>query len=348
MQNSAVLLVNLGSPDSTDTKDVKRYLDEFLMDKYVIDVPYVFRALLVKGIILNTRPKKSAAAYKKIWWEEGSPLIVLSKQLQEKVQEKVSVPVGLGMRYGNPSIENSIKELMQKVPNLKNLFVVPLYPHYAQASSQTVEEKVISVVKKNKWPIEVTFQEPFYKEEQYINALTNSIKPFLTEYDYFLFSYHGVPERHVKNTDPTKSHCMKVEGCCSKTNPEAQNKCYRHHCVETTKAVVEKLGLTDKNHSISFQSRLAGEPWLKPYTDFEIERLAEEGIKKLAVICPAFVSDCLETLEEIGMEGKEEFLEAGGEQFTQIPCLNTNEEWVDTLTAYCNSFLNKFEFVKQI
>ncbi|MBX2846475.1 MAG: ferrochelatase [Saprospiraceae bacterium] len=348
MQNKAVLLVNLGSPDSTDPKDLKTYLGEFLMDEYVVDIPRPFRDLLVKGIILNTRPKKSAEAYARIWWDEGSPLIILSQQVQEKLQAKLDVPVGLGMRYGNPSIEHSIKELLKEVPNLEELFVIPLYPQYAEATTRTVMEKTLNVAKANNWAFNITFQEPFYDEETYLNALANSIKPYLNDWDYFLFSYHGVPVNHVKKTDPTKKHCQRVEDCCNKHNESAQKLCYRHHCVVTTNKVVEQLGLSKDQHSISFQSRLGPTKWLMPYTDKEIERLAHEGVKKLAIISPAFVSDCLETLEELGLEGKEEFLEAGGEDFIQIPCLNTNDEWVDTLVQYCNTFLNKFEPVQEI
>lgn len=339
MKKEAVLLVNLGSPDSTNPKDVKTYLDEFLMDKYVIDYPYALRALLVKGIVLNVRPKKSAAAYSKIWWNEGSPLIILSEQLKALVQERLDVPVALGMRYGNPSIEFAIQNLLKKHPQISNLFVVPLYPQYAESTTRTVIEKTKEVIKKNKWNLQVTFQPPFFKEEIYIKALGESIRPYINQYEHFLFSYHGVPKRHVKKTDPTGSHCQKNGDCCAISNPQAQKNCYRHHCIETTNAVVNYLELPKEKYSVSFQSRLGPEKWIEPYTDKSIEELAHNGIKSLAVVCPAFVSDCLETLEEIGMEGKEEFIEAGGESFTQIPCLNTNKLWVDTLESYCNRFL---------
>ncbi len=348
MSKQAILLVNLGSPDSTNPKDVKKYLDEFLMDKYVIDYPYLFRALLVKGIILNTRPKKSAQAYQKIWWDEGSPLIVLSQQLQDKVQEKISVPVGLGMRYGNPSIEAAIRELIKENPDLTDLFVIPLYPQYAESTTRTVIEKTEQVIQKNKWNLTVSFQEPFYNESTYIKALSDSIKPYVGDYDHLLFSYHGVPERHVKKTDPTGQHCLQLDDCCAAlTNPEAQQHCYRFHCFETTRAVVKRLKLKPEEYTVSFQSRLGGDEWIKPYTDETLEEFPEQGIKSLAVACPAFISDCLETLEEIGMEGKEEFLHAGGTEYIQIPCLNVNQQWVDTLVSYSNDFLNTFENLKQ-
>ncbi len=343
MSKQAVLLVNLGSPDSTDPKDVKRYLNEFLMDKYVIDYPFLLRSFLVQGIILNVRPKKSAEAYSKIWWEEGSPLIILSEQVQEKLQKKLTVPVGLAMRYGNPSIEFSIKELRSQHPDLEDIYVIPLYPQYAESTVRTIVEKTKSVVSKNQWNINLHFQEPFYTEDHYIKALAESIRPYLTEYEHLLFSYHGVPQRHVKKTDPTNKHCMKVENCCEVPCEPAQELCYRQHCVATTHAVAKYLELPRDFYTITFQSRLGPEPWLQPYTDKTLEELPEKGIKNLAVVCPAFVSDCLETLEEISMEGKEEFLHAGGESYTQIPCLNADDAWIDVLATYSNQFLNTFE-----
>ena len=338
MSKQAVLLVNLGSPDSPTPKDVKPYLDEFLMDKYVIDYPYLGRAALVKGIILNTRPKKSAEAYSKIWWEEGSPLIVLSKRLQQAIQQKVNIPVGLGMRYGNPSIEFGIKELLNANPDLQDLFVIPLYPQYAESTTRTVMEKTEEVVKKNGWKLNILYQPPFYEEDHYIEALAESIRPYLFEYDHILFSYHGVPKRHVKKTDPTNSHCLQVENCCDVKNVMAQKNCYRHHCIATTKKVVDYLRLPKERYSVSFQSRLGPDKWITPFTDETLQAMPAQGITSVAVACPAFVSDCLETLEEIGMEGKDEFLEAGGENYIQIPCLNVDERWVNTLVRYIQQY----------
>lgn len=343
MSKQAVLLVNLGSPDSTDPKDVKRYLNEFLMDKYVIDYPYLLRSFLVQGIILRTRPKRSAEAYSKIWWEEGSPLIVLSQQVQAKLQEKLSVPVGLAMRYGSPSLEEGIQELRSKNPDLEDIYVIPLYPQYAESTVRTIAEKSEEVVKKNKWNVQLHYREPFYNEENYLKALAESIRPYVKEYDHILFSYHGIPQRHVKKTDPTNKHCMKVENCCEIPCGPAQEKCYRHHCVSVTQAVVDYLQIPKENYSMSFQSRLGPEPWLTPYTDKMLEEFPRKGVKSLAVVCPAFVSDCLETLEEISMEGKEEFMHAGGESYTQIPCLNTDDAWIEVLAMYSKQFLNTFE-----
>ena len=298
--SKAVLLVNLGSPDSYDPKDVKRYLDEFLMDERVIDLPKFLRTLIVRGIILNTRPKKSAALYKEIWWDEGSPLLVLSERLLKGVDEKTPYPVGLAMRYGNPSIHDAIEKLKNENPYLKEIFVVPLYPHYAMSSYETVVVKVKEVVNEFFPYLSLSFKEPFYNQQAYIDCLAASIKPYLKEaYDHILFSYHGIPERHLRKTDPTKKHCLKVENCCEVPNEEAHACCYRHQCLTTTALVAEQLQIPKDKFSFSFQSRLGPDPWLKPYTDKTIESLPEKGVKNLLVVCPAFVSDCLETLEEI-------------------------------------------------
>ncbi|MEL6676368.1 MAG: ferrochelatase [Bacteroidota bacterium] len=335
MENTrGTLIVNLGSPDSTEVKDVKTYLNEFLMDERVIDAPLWLRKFLVQGIILNTRPKKSAKAYKKIWWEEGSPLVVISERVLAKLQHRVDEPVALGMRYGNPSIKAGIEALLEENPDLEEVFMIPLYPHYAMSSFETVVVKAEEVIAAHFPHLKLTTQKAFFDENTYIEALTDSIRPHLPEQmDHLLFSYHGIPERHVKKSDPTKQHCLKVENCC-KVASEAHDYCYRHQVFRTTELVAEKLGLEKSQFSVSFQSRLGPDPWLKPSTAKQLEEFPDEGIKHLAIVCPAFVSDCLETIEEIGMEGQEEFLEAGGESFTMIPCLNDADNWVDVLAGY--------------
>lgn len=338
-----VLLVNLGSPASTDPKDVKKYLDEFLMDERVIDVPYWLRTFIVRGIILNTRPKKSAEAYQKIWWKEGSPLIVLSERLQNKVQAKTDLPVALAMRYGNPSIKSGLQELHDK--GVTEVLLVPLYPQFAMATTETI--LVLSEeLRKEFFPnMKITDVPAFYNKPEYIKALSNSIKDYLADkdYDHILFSYHGVPERHIRKSDITKSHCNPEAGnlACCNTPSKAHEFCYRHQCYQTTKNVISELGLDEAKVSTSFQSRLGVDPWLQPYTDRTIVNKAEkDGIKKLAIVTPAFVSDCLETLEEIAMEGKHEFLEAGGEEFHTVPCINDNDEWVEVLAKWINEFNN--------
>ncbi|MCB0475276.1 MAG: ferrochelatase [Flavobacteriaceae bacterium] len=335
-----ILLVNLGSPDSTEVKDVKRYLDEFLMDERVIDIPYWKRFLLVKGIILNTRPKRSAAAYKKIWWEEGSPLVVISERFTKKLQGQIKVPVALGMRYGSMSIQKGFEQLAEM--GVDEVLLVPLYPHYAMSSYETVVEKAREV-QKNHFPnLKMEVLPPFYDHPEYIEVLSESIKKELEAFqpDHLLFSYHGIPERHIYKSDTTQSHC-KIDDTCCNTPSKAHETCYRHQCLATTKSVASSLGLKEGTYNDSFQSRLLKDPWLKPYTDFELERLAKEGVKKLAVVTPAFVADCLETLEEIAMEGKAEFLHAGGVDYRHIACLNDDDAWVAVMAKWIDQWIDE-------
>jgi|TARA_B100001248_G_scaffold142370_1_gene106897 ferrochelatase len=328
-----LLMINLGSPDSTSIKDVRKYLDEFLMDERVIGKSYWFRWFLVKVIILNTRPRKSAKAYKKIWWKEGSPLIVLSKRLFDKVTKLVKFPVALAMRYGSISIFKGLKELDDK--GVKNITVLPLYPHYAMSSYETVVEKVKDEVKTNFPHLKIKTVEPFYNDKKYIDLLCKKIKSTISkiEYDHILFSYHGIPISHLKISDPTNSHCYKVKDCCN-NHSDAHKFCYKHQVLETTELVIKKLKIDKNKYSNAFQSRLPNEAWLKPYTDDELVRLAKEGKKKLVIVTPAFVTDCLETLEEIAMEGKEEFLEAGGESYHYVPCLNDDDDWAKLISKW--------------
>ena len=330
-----VLLVNLGSPDSPDPKDVKKYLGEFLMDERVIDVPKWARTILVKGIILNTRPKISAKAYKKIWWKEGSPLIVLSERLQKKLQTKSTIPISLAMRYGSMTILKGIQELVDQ--GVKKILLFPLYPQFAMATTETISVLVKEICSENFPDLIIEEILPFYNNTDYIEVLSKSIKNNidLDQIDHLLFSYHGIPERHIRKSDITKSHC-KVDGTCCDTPSIAHEFCYSHQCKEVTKLVAKKLKL--KNYSTSFQSRLGFDPWLQPYTDRTIERLGKSGTKRMAIVTPAFVSDCLETLEEIAMEGKEIFEEVGGDEFTTIPCLNDNNDWVDLISNWVDNW----------
>mgnify|MGYP003412351667 FL=1 len=332
-----VLLVNLGSPQSPTAKDVKPYLDEFLMDKYVIDVPFLLRALLVRGIILRKRPEKSAEAYARIWWDEGSPLIVLSERMHKKVAPKSTVPVSLAMRYGQPSLKSGLQELVDQ--GVTEIMLFPLYPQYAMASTKTIVELAEDLRKEFFPQITFTHVPAFYNKPDYIKNLSDSIKKSLNgfEYDHLLFSYHGIPERHIRKTDVTKSHCKIDKSCCSTPSP-AHEFCYRHQCYETTRLVTEQLGIPEGKYSQTFQSRLAGDKWLDPYTDVEVNKMPEKGIKNLAVVTPAFVADCLETLEEIAMEANDEFLAHGGEKFHTIPCLNDDEAWTDTVASWINDW----------
>ncbi len=334
----AVILMNLGSPDSTEVKDLRRYLDEFLMDERVIDKPWLLRALLVKGIIVPFRAPKSAEAYKSIWTKDGSPLIVISKEQKQALENKIEEPVSIAMRYGNPSPKQAYDELLKNNPDLEEIIVVPMYPHYAMSSYETAVEYAKEQHEKGNYSFQLKFIKVFYNNEDYINALCESIKPYLAnDYDQILFSYHGIPERHITKCDPTKSHCLKVDNCCE-VYSEAHKYCYRHQCWTTTNLVAEELGIPKSKWGFSFQSRLGRDPWLKPYTAVRLAELPNEGVKKILVACPAFVSDCLETLEEMGEEGKEIFLEAGGESFELIPCLNTHPLWIETLSKWINEY----------
>jgi protoporphyrin/coproporphyrin ferrochelatase len=331
-----VLLVNLGSPDSTDVGDVRRYLREFLTDPRVLDNPAPVRHAVVNLFILPKRPKASAEAYEKIWTEEGSPLIVISERVTELLRERVDLPVELAMRYGEPSIESGLRKLAGR--GVDDLFVVPLYPHYAMSSYETAVAKVIDDLDELPFDMELTFQPPFFDDPDYIDALAQTCKPHLEQdYDHILFSYHGVPERHVMNTDPSGCYCLQRDDCCQKASP-VHGVCYRHQVHKTTWDLVDALDIPDDKWSLSFQSRLGSDPWLRPFTDHRIEELAHEGVEKLVIVSPAFVSDCLETLEELGMEGREEFLAAGGKEYTLIPCLNEHPRWVDTLERFVDDF----------
>jgi ferrochelatase len=332
-----IVLMNLGSPDSTRVKDVRRYLNEFLMDERVIDMSYLGRLLLVKGIIVPFRAPKSAHAYATIWTKEGSPLIVLSQQLQQALQQQIKEPVALAMRYGAPAPWTAYDELLEKVPDLEEVILVPLYPHYAMSSYETAVEYAKEVHAKRKYSFKLTIIPPYYNDAGYLHALAESMRPYLEQpYDHLLFSYHGVPERHIYKGDITGQHCLKVNNCCE-VSSEAHKYCYRHQCLATTKKVTELLNIPAQKFSHSFQSRLGKDEWLKPYTAQRLAELPAEGVKKLVVACPAFVSDCLETLEEIAMQGKETFLQAGGESFTMIPCLNVHPLWVKTIANWITS-----------
>jgi ferrochelatase len=333
--NRGVLLVNLGSPDSTSVRDVRRYLNEFLMDARVIDSPWPLRRLIV-GMILLTRPGQSAEAYHKIWTAEGSPLIVSSRRLREKLQERVTLPVALAMRYQNPSITNAIIGLAEQ--KIDEVLLIPLFPHYAMSSYETAVERVKQVAARLAPHMLIKAQPPYGDSPDYIAALVASASNYLEAgYDHLLFSFHGVPERHLRKTDPTRHHCLAVPNCCEGASP-AHATCYRAQCLRTAAAFVKQAGVPSGKFSVSFQSRLGNDQWLKPYTDLELAALPKRGVRNLLVICPAFVSDCLETLEEIGIRGRETFLAAGGREFTQIPCLNEHPLWLIALEKMVERF----------
>ncbi len=329
--------MNLGSPDSTEVSDVRRYLNQFLMDGRVIDYPYLFRALLVRGLIVPIRAPKSAEAYKTIWTKEGSPLVVITRQLQQAVQQALTEPVAIGMRYGNPSPEDAFEELLSREPGLEEVILVPLYPHYAMSSYETAVAYAREIYEKKQYRFTIATLQPFFEEQHYIDALSANIQPWLQQpFDHLLFSYHGIPSGHIRKSDITGQHCLQTPNCCE-TPSAAHAHCYRHQVFTTTRKVTEQLNIPQDKYSISFQSRL-GKGWLQPFTDIRFEEMPKEGVKKLLVICPAFVSDCLETLEEIAERGKEAFLKAGGESFAMIPCLNTHPLWIETIAGWIKEY----------
>jgi len=339
MGNRAVLLTNLGSPDSTDVSAVRRYLNQFLMDPYVIQLPWLLRRLIVSLFVLPTRPKASAHAYQSIWWEEGSPLVVLSQRLLEAVKNKTDVPVAMAMRYGSPSIESQLLQLAKR-DGIDEILLIPLYPHYADSTIKTTVEEAKSVIAAHQLNVKLTVIQPFYEEPAYIDALVASTSPWLNNekgFDHLLFSYHGLPESHLTKADPTGSHCLRRADCCQVASP-AHATCYRFQVLRTTERFIDKAGLKPDQYSVAFQSRLGRAKWLEPSTVDTLEKLARSGVKKLLVMCPAFVTDCLETLEEIALQGSEIFKQAGGESLTLIPCLNDHEQWVAVISRWCEEY----------
>ena len=336
MNRSGVLLVNLGSPDSPSVPDVRRYLREFLMDGRVLDAPRPIRAFIVNCCILPARPKHSAEGYAKIWTEEGSPLVSMGRKVQSLLQQQLDFPVELAMRYQSPSIQSAILKLRQQ--NIRELLVIPMFPHYAMSSFETAVERVREVVRQLAPEMNVIIASPYFDDPQYIQALLSSAAPELERpFEHLLFSFHGLPERHVRKSDPTCNHCLKVENCCEVPSIAHQT-CYRAQCFATVRAFIRKSWVP--SHSIAFQSRLGKDPWLTPHTEDELKRLASVGIKRLCVICPAFVADCLETLEEIGMRGREIFLAAGGTEYRLIPCLNDHPLWIEALHGIVTHLLS--------
>jgi protoporphyrin/coproporphyrin ferrochelatase len=337
MNKRGVLLVNLGSPDSPRVADVRRYLREFLMDGRVLDTPYLIRFFVVHGLILPFRPRRSAEAYAKVWTPAGSPLIATSRQVREALAKRVAVPVELAMRYQSPSIEAGLEALVRQ--GVDDLLLIPLFPHYAMSSFETAVERVKEILRLRAPRVALTVQPPFFDHPDYVEALVASAAAELAQpHDHLLFSFHGLPERHMRKADPTGTHCLRAEDCCRTPNA-AHATCYRAQCFHTVAAFVKRTGVT--RYSVSFQSRLGREPWLAPYTDHELPRLAQAGVRRLLVMCPAFVSDCLETLEEIGLRGRESFLAAGGTELRLIPCLNEHPLWLRALENMVQCFLDR-------
>lgn len=327
-RKTGVLLVNLGTPDAPDRGSVYRYLKQFLLDPRVIDYPWIARQLLVRGIIVPFRSGSSSKLYKKLWTEEGSPLKVYGERLTAGVSEQLGEEfhVELAMRYQSPSIESAIERLEKK--RISKLIVFPLFPHYASASTGSVHEEVMRVFSKKQIVLPLEMINSYPVDERMVDVFVNNTKSFGVEhYDHILFSYHGLPERHMRKVDPGGTHCLKAKDCCKQIGPENQF-CYSAQCHATTYAIAEKLGITEKDYTICFQSRLGKEEWVKPYTSDILQIRADAGDKKLLVLCPAFVADCLETTVEVLDEYAEEWEEMGGETIDLVPSLNDNPAWV--------------------
>ncbi|MCJ8168084.1 ferrochelatase [Atopomonas sediminilitoris] len=330
MTRRALLLVNLGSPASPEVADVRRYLNEFLMDPHVVDLPWPLRRLLV-SLILIKRPEASAHAYKSIWWPQGSPLVEITRRLQQAVVPAwPHGPVEMAMRYGEPSVASALRRLAEQ--KVREVVFVPLYPQFADSTVTTCIEQAQRLITEQGLPLSLNVVPPFFNQPAYHHALASTVQPHVAEgFDHLLFSYHGLPERHLHKTDPSKTHCLKGADCCQQASGPVLDSCYRAQCYATTEALAKRLGLAKEFYSVAFQSRLGRAKWIEPYTEEAIDALAKRGVKRLLVMCPAFVADCLETLEEIGDRAREQFLAAGGEEFRLIPCLNDHPAWVDAL-----------------
>lgn len=354
MSKRGLLIVNLGSPETVEVSDVRSYLNQFLMDGEVIDLPWFFRFLLVRGIIVPSRAKKSAEAYKQIFTDRGSPLKFHSEDFVALLRQNLSddfSKVELAMRYGSPSLENQIDRLIANSVN--EIFIVPMYPQFAKSSTRTVlyeVERALAKHKNSNLKAQVVLD--FYSEDFYIEPFAKAIREEINSFnpDHLMLSYHGLPERHVKEFAP--SSCFKFE-CCSRMTSENRF-CYRAQCFESSRLILQKLDQMGYSlpHTVSFQSRLGREEWIKPYTDQEISRVIESGSKRLLVACPAFVADCLETLEEIAIRLKEDFISLGGEDLKLVPSLNARMDWVEDFSKAIKSqkmpFMNFDQGLKEV
>lgn len=328
MGKKGILLINLGTPDECSGKSVRRYLREFLLDKRVIDLPKIIRWPLVNFFIVPFRYKKTTAAYKQIWKISGSPLLIISRDMQQVLANVLSedYQVELGMRYGHPSIQSALA----KLSHCDSITVIPLFPQYSSAATGSAIEEVMSYFVRQ-WNIpEINIMRDFYKHPGFINAYSEVIQKNIThkKIDKIIFSYHGLPERHITKSY-CKAECKRVHECPVVT--DTNRFCYRAQCYATTQAIIKKLGLTDDQAIVAFQSRLGRTPWIKPYTDLLLPDLINQGVKNIAVVSPSFVADCLETLEEINIRMRKQWVELGGNEFTFVPCINDNHSWIQAL-----------------
>lgn len=328
---TGVLLVNLGTPDSTSTPDVRKYLREFLSDPRVLDINPVLRTLLLNLVIAPFRSPKSAASYREVWMEEGSPLMVYGKQVRQSLQDSLGSEfyVELAMRYQSPSIDTALENFRKA--GIDHIRVIPMFPHYASASTGSVHERVMEIV--SKWQVipQISFLKSYHDEPGMIEAFARNGEGHHPEtYDHIVFSFHGLPIRQLVKSDPSGTYCKANGVCCSNLN-EVNKNCYAAQCHDTARLLAERLKLDPNRYTISFQSRLGRDPWIRPSTQETVLRLAREGKKRVLIFCPAFVADCLETLFEVTTELKDEFVEAGGEHVQLVESLNNNPLWIETL-----------------
>jgi ferrochelatase len=327
-QKTGILLVNTGSPDSPEVPAVRTYLRQFLSDPRVIDLHPVARWLLVNCIILPTRPKTSAAAYKSIWTDRGSPLVVNSQEFCDALGKQLpGALIEIGMAYGKPSVPAAMDALVAQ--GATRLMIVPMFPQYASATVGSVLELAYKTAAHRQNVPALSILPPFYEEPEFLDAWAAVARPELDGFraDHIVISFHGLPERHVRKADPTGSHCLAKADCC-KHYLDGNPMCYRAHCFATAEGITQRLGLSPDRFTIAFQSRLGRDPWLKPATDETVVALAKNGVKRLAIVSPAFVADCIETLEELGGQAKESFLHHGGADFLFVPSLNAHPQWV--------------------
>ncbi len=341
-QTSGLVLINLGTPDSADVPQVRRYLKEFLSDPFVIDIPGIARWFLLNGMILRTRPAKAAAAYRKVFTSRGSPLLFHTEDLTAGLRLRFENPIELGMRYGNPSIEVATRKIL--ATGVRQVVFVPLYPQYSYAASLSSEQEVKRVQRTlatEGLEFGSEILPDFHLEEGYLRAFEQVTREATRDFhpDHYLFSYHGVPVRQVQRTDLSGGkHCYRETSCCDQPN-EANRLCYRAQSIWGAHALARRLGLSAEQYSISFQSRLGRTKWVEPYTDHLLGELPGRGVKRLAVVCPSFVADCLETLEEIAIRGRAQFIAAGGEDLMLVPSLNAHPSWIEAVEKRVRPFL---------
>lgn len=326
-----ILLINIGTPEAPTVPAVSKYLREFLGDPNVIDLPFPLRWLLVNLIIVPLRAIKSSALYQKIWTEQGSPLLINSEKMRDDLVNELGAnyEVAIGMRYGKPNIEEAVNSLLEK--DCKEIIALPLFPQQSLAATGSATKKFLSIIKKTQNPPPVRIHQDFFRNPLFIDAYTSIIKETLTDNfsDFLLFSYHGIPENQINKTQCNRSMCNRMIPC---SNIHENNRhCYRAQCFETSRILAHALGLKSNQYATAFQSRIGFTHWIMPYTDLVLPKLAQQKIKNLAVVCPSFVADCLESLEEIGIRAQEQWQKLGGESFKLIPCLNSHPKWIAAL-----------------